>query len=101
MESIILNISNNTSDGIDVKNILLVDDEECTIFSLKALLNSQGYNVTIARNMKKVVGFYKANEMAIVLILIDISNPIIDGLEALIELKQFDHDLSFLVMSSY
>ena len=101
MESIILNISNKTSDGIDAKNILLVDDEDCTIFSLNSLLMSQGYNVTIARNMKKVVNFYKANDKAIDLILMDISIPIIDGLEAIIELKQFDPDVPFLVMSSY
>jgi two-component system chemotaxis response regulator CheY len=96
-----MDVSHKISNEIDSKNIMLVVDDDCTIFSLQKLLRHQGYNVTIARNIKKAVIFYKANQKAIDLILMDISTPIIDGIEAHSELTQFDPNVSILIMSSY
>ena len=84
-----------------VKTILLVDDEESIMFFLQKLLIREGYNIIKANNGKEAVEIYKSNPDNIDLILMDITMPIMSGIEACKELSTHDPDVTILMMSAY
>ena len=68
---------NNT---LSYKNILLVEDDDVNLVSLKILLEKSGYNIEIARNgMEALQEITNNNYDAI---LMDIQMPIMNGIEA-------------------
>lgn len=68
---------NNT---LSYKNILLVEDDDVNLVSLKILLEKSGYNIGIARNgMEALQEITNNNYDAI---LMDIQMPIMNGIEA-------------------
>ena len=83
------------------KTILLVDDEESIMFFLQKLLIREGYNIIKANNGKEAVEIYKSNPDNIDLILMDITMPIMSGIEACKELSTHDPDVTILMMSAY
>lgn len=90
-----------TSDNAETKTILLVDDEDSLVIFLEKLLVRQNYNVMTARNGKEAVETYKANSNKIDLILMDISMPVMNGVEAHRALIEYDKDVSVLFMSGF
>lgn len=83
------------------KTILLVDDEESLMFFLQKLLMREGYNIIKAVNGKDAVDIYKSTQDDIDLILMDITMPVMSGIEAYKELLKHDPDVSILLMSAY
>jgi len=90
-----------TSDSGETKTILVVDDEAFLVFFLEKLLVSQNYNVMSAKNGKEAVEIYKANSNKIDLILMDISMPVMNGIDAYRELKKYYKDVTVLFMSGF
>lgn len=68
------------------KTILVVDDENSLVLSLKIKLTEEGYEVLTARDGKEGLNIAKSNHPD--LILLDILMPVMDGLTMLRELRR-------------
>lgn len=69
------------------KKILVIDDEELVIESLKRLLKREGYNVTISKNGKEAMEKIKEEDFD--LIISDIRIPEIDGVEIVKNIREY------------
>ena len=68
--------------------ILLIDDEEVQLASLKSFLSRRNYNVLTAANGR--IGLDLVKENAVDLILTDFRMPEMNGKEVLDEVKKLD-----------
>ncbi len=66
--------------------ILLVDDEEDILALLKYNLEKEGFTVDTALNGKE--GISKAKEMQPDLVVLDVMMPVMDGMEACVEMRE-------------
>ena len=80
-------------------NILLVDDEEILLCSLGADLRHEGYVVTTAENGKDAL--VKLKNTGTDLIVSDLSMPEMEGLELLEKVKEYDPEISFILLTGY
>ncbi len=79
--------------------ILVVDDEQVTLDSLKLLLYSRNFNdVTVCNNGNKAIKLIKENDFDVVLL--DIIMPETDGLEVLAKAKPFKPETEFIILSA-
>ena len=69
------------------KKILVIDDEELVIESLRKLLNKKGYDVSIAKN--GVGAMRKIEEGDFDLIVSDIRMPDINGIEVIKKIREY------------
>ncbi|MCX8042730.1 MAG: UDP-3-O-acyl-N-acetylglucosamine deacetylase [Desulfobacterota bacterium] len=79
--------------------ILLVDDEEAIVTSLRGGLEDEGYIVITATDGVKAVDIVKSQPLDIVFL--DIWLPGIDGLETLKAIKDFDSDIDVVIMTGH
>ncbi len=79
--------------------ILVVDDEEVVVGSLKGWFSEDGYPVGIARNGKEALARMQEGPWDIALV--DIKMPGMDGLEVHRRLKEVDPDLIVIIMTAY
>jgi len=91
----------NTMPTDTAKTILLVDDEESLMFFLQKLLLREGYKIAMANNGKEAVDIYKSSQDKFDLILMDITMPVMSGIEAYKELLKHDPGVTILLMSAY
>ncbi|MBE6760942.1 MAG: response regulator transcription factor [Ruminococcaceae bacterium] len=70
-------------------NILICDDEKDIVSALKIYLNTGDYNLFTAFNGLEAVNLVKEKEIH--LILMDIMMPIMDGIEAMREIRSFSN----------
>lgn len=81
------------------KNILVCDDAAFMRMMIKDILTKNGYNVVAeAENGLKAVE--KFNEAKPDLVLMDITMPEMDGLQALKEIKKLDGDAKIIMCSA-
>ena len=69
------------------KSILVIDDEELVVESIKRLLKKEGYSVTIAKSGKEAMERIK--ELDFNLIVSDIRMPEIDGVEIIKGIREY------------
>lgn len=69
------------------KNILVIDDEELVVESIKRLLKREGYGVTIAASGKEALEIIK--DTAFDLIVSDIRMPEINGIEIVKNIREY------------
>lgn len=82
------------------KQILVIEDEPDILLSLKAYLESEGYEVPTANNGEEALGYLKTHPMPH-LILLDMKMPVMNGWEFSQEfLKEFDHKAPIVVMTA-
>ena len=81
--------------------ILLVDDEEMFAEMALDMLSALGYTVTLCRNGREAVELYKKSHREIVLVLLDIVMPEMDGKETYRALKEINPHIKVLVSSGY
>ena len=67
-------------------NILVCDDERDIVSALQIYLESDGYKVFTAANGKEAIDTFNANEIH--LILMDIMMPVMDGITAMVKLRE-------------
>jgi len=88
--------------GIEVKaikSVLIVDDSEFIRNVLYKILNEKGFRVVgMAANGLEALDRFKALKPDI--ITLDISMPIMDGLKALRRIREMDHQVTIIVISS-
>ncbi|MEA1921656.1 MAG: response regulator, partial [Pseudomonadota bacterium] len=81
--------------------ILLVDDEE-TIRALgKEMLNLLGFAVVTAADGRQALEVFRVNRRDIVVVVLDLTMPHMDGVETYRELRQIDKDVRVIVASGY
>lgn len=86
-----LNISNSKSSFVPYKDakILVVEDSDTNIAVIKALLSSYSFQLSFARNGQEAIE--KAHQTEFSVILMDLSMPIMNGLEATFWLRNNDN----------
>jgi len=81
--------------------ILLVDDEEIVRQVGRACLERQGYNVLLANNGREAITVFQLRSAEIVLVILDMTMPVMGGEEALRLLLDIRPDISIIVCSGY
>ncbi|MBU1107838.1 MAG: sigma-54 dependent transcriptional regulator [Candidatus Riflebacteria bacterium] len=80
-------------------NILIVDDEKSILFSLKAALSKEGYQVKSAENPSEALKFFEPGAFQV--IISDYNMPGMSGMEFLKQVKQIDPEAVFILMTAY
>ena len=80
-------------------NVLIIDDEESILSSLRRLLEDKGYNVVTNTNPAAAIEHMRNNIVHIALV--DIPRPTIDGLSALSMMKEVNGLTQIIMMSAY
>lgn len=82
-----------------MKRVLIVDDAVFMRFSLKRTIEKIGFSVVgEAENGEVAIGKYKILKPDIVTM--DCTMPIMDGIEALKQIKQFDPDCKVVMLTA-
>lgn len=79
--------------------ILIVDDEEDILTSLKTHLELDGYTVDVANTAADALE--KVRSVKINIVLTDINMPQMDGVELLEEIKKFHGDIIVIMITAY
>ena len=80
-------------------NVLIIDDEESILSSLRRLLEDKGYNVITSSNPEEALEYIRNNIIHIALI--DVTIPNIDGFSALNMIKDINSITQIIMMSAY
>ena len=80
-------------------NVLILDDEESILSSLRRLLEDKGYNVVTNTNPAAAIEYMRNNIVHIALV--DITMPNMDGLSALSMMKEVNGLTQIIMMSAY
>jgi two-component system, NtrC family, nitrogen regulation response regulator NtrX len=84
------------------QTILVVDDEQAILASVKDLLQDEGYRVALAESGEAALARYQADgETAVDAVLLDIWLPEMDGIEVLKQLKQLNGNLPVIMLSGH
>lgn len=70
-------------------NVLVCDDEKDIVSALRIYLTSEGYNVMEASNGKEAVDIVTNNEIH--LVLMDIMMPEMDGIQAMVKIREISN----------
>jgi two-component system response regulator PilR (NtrC family) len=81
------------------KHILVVDDEESIRELLAEYLSNCGYEVTCAASGQEALSYYKSSRFDVVVS--DLMMSPIDGMELLSEIKKFDSEALFIMVTGY
>jgi CheY-like chemotaxis protein len=79
--------------------ILVVDDEPVIRSLFKDLLIDEGYQVEVASDGQEALAALKKDLAS--LVFMDVHMPVLNGLEALIEMRKLYPDISVVMMDSY
>lgn len=82
------------------KVILVVEDDEISLEFLKELFEPFEVNLLSAYNGKDAIDICKENK-DIELVLMDVQLPIMNGREAMLEIKKFRPDLPFIAQTAF
>jgi DNA-binding NtrC family response regulator len=80
-------------------SILVVDDEKSILFSLKAALQKEGYQVRTASDPQEALRLIEPGAFQV--IISDYNMPVMNGLEFLKKVRQLDADTVFIMMTAY
>ncbi|MGN1387951.1 MAG: response regulator [Bacillus sp. (in: firmicutes)] len=81
------------------QKILIVDDQFGIRILLNEVLQKEGYTTFQAANGPQALGIAKEHELD--LVLLDMKIPGMDGIEILRRLKEYDKDISVIIMTAY
>jgi DNA-binding NtrC family response regulator len=82
-----------------MSSVLVIDDKETVRQMLSKTLESEGYEVDVAKD--GIDGLRRAKEKRFDLVLTDLKLPKMDGLEVLSSMKELDPDIAVIVMTAY
>ena len=79
--------------------LLLVDDEEMIRVCVGAILEMTGHEVIFARDGQEAIDIYEKNRDQINLVVMDITMPKMDGVDAAKVMKKIDPSVKVVLMS--
>ena len=82
-----------------MRKVLVIDDEQPTLFMFNLFLEAFGYQVITAQNADSGIALFEKERPSIVFT--DIKMPGMDGLDALKLLKSADPDVQVIVMTGH
>lgn len=82
-------------------SILVVDDEELVRRSAKRVLETLGYEVVLASNGQDAIHLLKKRIERLLLVILDLEMPIMDGEETFFQLKELDSKIPVLISTGY
>lgn len=86
--------------GKKQKTILVVEDDNLSYKFLDTVLKRQGYKTILVKNGKEAVDYLKLpNEIA--LIFMDIKLPVMNGIDATIEIRKFLPDIPIIAQTAF
>lgn len=80
-------------------NVLVVDDEKDFLYTMEYWLKSKGYQVITAANGKDALAKIKNNPVDI--IFLDLHMPVMDGAEALKQIREFNKNVPVVIITAY
>jgi len=83
------------------ETILLVDDEPELRMLFEEILSSGGYNVLTAGNGKEALQLFSVRQDDIRLVVTDMLMPVMDGMEAALEIQKIVPDVRVLFCSGF
>lgn len=81
--------------------VLLVDDEEIVRSVLRKLVESLGFDVVTASDGIQAVDIYKELGNSIKLVLMDMTMPRMNGMDAFLEMKALNPDVKVIILSGH
>jgi PAS domain S-box-containing protein len=81
--------------------VLVVDDDQGVLAIARRVLSSHGFRVLTAGNGVEAVACYEQNQSQIRLVLMDMTMPQMNGLEALRHIRQLNEQVPVLLSSGY
>ena len=99
VERSLLALSNDTLQGSGT--ILVVDDEEIVRMAARTVLERFGYNVFEAENGREAVRVYERHPNEISVVLLDMTMPVMSGVETLQRLLKLDPAAVVIATSGY
>jgi len=81
--------------------VLLVDDEETIRVVGRTMLEKLGFEVLLAEDGRKAVEVYREHGDGVVLVLLDLTMPHVDGAETFRELRRLDPEVKVVMSSGY
>jgi len=81
--------------------ILLADDEISVQRVTRRLLEKAGFDVIVAANGKEAVELFTQHRQKFVLVLLDLTMPVMDGIEAMRKMREIQPDIKVILSSGY
>ncbi len=85
----------------DTGTVLVVDDDEFICHVAKIMLERMGFKVLIARNGREAVKLFQKHHKDIIVVLLDIAMPEMNGADAFLELRRIKHDIKVILSTGY
>ena len=82
------------------ESILVVDDEERMRKLIKDFLTNKGYHILEAEDGEKALEIYQENKSKIMLILLDVMMPKLDGWSVLRQIRQENKELPIILLTA-
>ncbi|MBI4825996.1 MAG: response regulator [Nitrospirae bacterium] len=89
----------NQVDNLNKKKILIADDEELIVWSLRKYFEADGYHVDMVHNGSDALKSLKSNAYNI--IVTDLFMPDMSGMEVLIKMKESGIRIPVIITSAY
>lgn len=84
---------------MDSARILVVDDEESMCKFMQIMLEKEGYQVTSTQSSNRAVEEIRKNNYD--LVIADLMMPEMSGIELLSQVKSYNQDINFIVMTAF
>ena len=82
------------------ESILVVDDEDRMRKLIKDFLTNKGYHILEAEDGEKALEIYQQNQSKIMLILLDVMMPKLDGWSVLRQIRQSNKELPIIMLTA-